>query len=318
MVVTDDSGIILDNPQELSDNEFIEGEPSSQDKLPDEKDDKPPEDGGEQGKDTPPTDDKPPQPKPKEKEPYTQEELEYVLINDLPVDSDRLTPEGKVLQKSFQRGYTRKFTELSQLRKEFEAQRDSERSPKDKLYSRYKANPASVVAEINQTIAELEELDPTDEHYKEARRKITQFNALKDEFALMRQQEIDQSRFLGDSAEKGRNMIVTAIPDFEEKIPHLTQFAMSVGLTYDDVLVLTNPNIMGGERAAKITIALNKLYDMINAGDSVEKKTIRRNPPRLNRSGAGSETPKGEINVKEIESKSMADYRAWREGKTKK
>src|SRR5512139_3733546 len=54
-------------------------------------------------------------------QPYTHEELLALLKGDGVIDRKRLTPEGQVLQKTFEKGLTPKFQEAAELRKQGEA-----------------------------------------------------------------------------------------------------------------------------------------------------------------------------------------------------
>lgn len=53
---------------------------------------------------------------------YTPEEVERILMSDGVLDSNRLSPEGKILQKSFQRGFGPKFEQAKRMREDAERQ----------------------------------------------------------------------------------------------------------------------------------------------------------------------------------------------------
>ncbi len=95
-------------------------------------------------------------------QPYTQEELLALLKGDGVIDRKRLTPEGQVLQKTFEKGLTPKFQEAAELRKQGEALmrqaqealRQAEtasktanlQDPKEKYFHAYKQNPVAASA----------------------------------------------------------------------------------------------------------------------------------------------------------------------------
>lgn len=62
-------------------------------------------------------------PKEGEKPVYTPEEIEEILKNDGVLDSSRLDANGRILQKSFQRGVTQKFEQAKREREELARQR---------------------------------------------------------------------------------------------------------------------------------------------------------------------------------------------------
>jgi hypothetical protein len=88
-----------------------------------------------------------------EKAVYTQEELEELLKSDADtVDTGRLTPEGKLLMKSFQRGFDQKFKGLSEQQKKLEQDKEAQASPKVQLFKRYLSDSLGVTKEINAEI----------------------------------------------------------------------------------------------------------------------------------------------------------------------
>jgi len=253
----------------------------------------------------------------KEKTVYTPEELEGLLQTGADVDTSRLSPEGRLLMKSFQRGYDGKFKELSDLRKKLESAEQQNQDPRERLFRRYIQSPAQVISEINAEVEKLEEVDPATEEYRKARQTIARLQGLKDEFAFKRQEIVESSRNRDVVFAKAQTEILEAIPDFEEKAPKLTNFAMDMGLTREEVMALTDPTIFG-PLAVKLTKAMSKLYDKVNAGKSADKKEDKTAPKPLARPGAGGGegedlTPADDI--KKIERMTPSEYRRYREGK---
>lgn len=246
---------------------------------------------------------------------YTPQELEALLQSGTEVDTDRLSLEGKVLMKSFQRGLEPKFQQLADMRKRMEAESERSQDPREQVFRRYMQNPAQVVAEINTEIRKLEIVPPTDEeNYIKARQTIVALGELKDEMGLRRQGVIESHRTQETTFAKAQAEILADIPDFAEKREALTDFAIGLGLSREEVLAISDPTLFG-PLAVKVTKALNTLYNQANAGNSAEKKVKKDAPKPLARAGSGGRL-EGEARERKPEEMSMPEYRRWREGKT--
>lgn len=232
--------------------------------------------------------------KPVDKAKYTPDELENLLKTDAEVDTSRLSPEGILLMKSFQRGYDQKFKRLADEKKTVEEKKAEVKSPKVQLFERYTTDPAGVTREINTEIANLAEVAPGHADYAKAQRAIYQLQALKDEFRTVREQAIDQAKAQESIHQKAFLEVVEAIPDYAEKEPKLTEWAIKeMGLTMEDITYMSNP-LKVGPRAVRFIKAVNAAYDRLNAGKTAESKKVV--PAPLGRAG---ETEGGEKEAKE-------------------
>ena len=259
----------------------------------------------------------------KEKKPYTPEELETLLKEDKDVDTSRLSAEGKVLMKSFQRGTEKKYQtlaeqrkEIEQQKKEFEDQKKQSNDPRVILFQEYLKDPITTFNNINTEIEKLEAVEPTDPNYRVARNMIVKLTRLKDDFRETRQGMSERNANVGATVNVANAAIIHRIPDFETKADKLTEFAIEdLGMTLEDVRHLSDPAIHG-ERAVRLVLAINKLYDKAHLNDSAEKKVNRKAPSPLGRAGSGgsleSEKPEAPGDMK------YPEYRKWREEQSKK
>jgi len=239
---------------------------------------------------------------------YTPTELEEMLQSGGDVDTSRLSNEGKLLMKSFQRGMDKKFQQVAEMRKAVEAQQP--RDPREALFNRYIHDPAGVVVEINAEIEKLEGVDPTDAQFPTSRRTIARLQALKDDFSVKRQNALEHGKQVENIVATTQAEIVKAIPDFETKAPKLTEFALSAGITLDEVKALTDPTVVG-PMALKITKAINFFYDKLNAPVSAEKKVKKDAPAPLQRGAAGTILDK-KTEEEDPGKMSMPQYISWR------
>jgi hypothetical protein len=240
---------------------------------------------------------------------YTPEEVAELLKTGSNVDTSRLSVEGQLLMKSFQRGYDDKFKALAEEKKKFEPTPQSE-APRAKLFRRYTENPMGVTAEINAEIEKLEGVEPGDQDYQNARRLIAQLHAMKDEFRESRTYISEGQKMKDSIYVKADAAVHAAIPDWETKEPKLTEFALSLGLELDDIKVMTDPTIMG-PRSIRFIKTINAVYDKMMAGMTAEKKVDKKAPTQLGRPGSASTTTEvgGE---KALDKMSYEEYKAHR------
>jgi hypothetical protein len=245
---------------------------------------------------------------------YTPDELEALLQSEGEIDTSRLSPEGKLLMKSFQRGFDQKFQQLAELRKRLEGQVQQRQPNKwEALVNEYMQNPAQVNAEIMSHIKRLVAIDPTDPNYAEAQRKIVELQEVKDRLVLERQERLEGMRRQELLYATAKREILEAIPDFERKAPKLTEFAVGLGLSNEEIETITDPTKFG-PLAVKLTKVLNKVYDKLNASQTAEGKVKKDAPTPLVRAGSGGELEK--TKSKDPSEMSMSEYRKWREKKS--
>lgn len=251
---------------------------------------------------------------PKGKVPYTPQELEALLQSDATLDTDRLSLEGRALMKSFQRGNEQKLQEIAATKRRLEGEAQRALDPREKVFRDYMQNPAQILTQINAEIRKFESVSPVDEKYVEARQTIAALNELKDDLAIRRQQTVEVMRSQETTFARAQNEILSEIPDFATKAEKLTGFAIEAGLTREEIMALSDPTIFG-PMAVKLTKAMNKLYDKVNAGKSSEQKVKKDAPLPLARAGSGGSLE--EEKEKAPGDMSMIEYRTWREKKKK-
>jgi hypothetical protein len=246
-----------------------------------------------------------------EKEVYTPEELDDLLKTDGEIDTSRLSPEGKLLMKSFQRGYDSKFKALAEERR---VAQEKTLTPKEKLFREYLQDPGKVMADINKEIAALEETPHDHADFLKNRRTIVQLQAVKDEFRENRQMVLESQRSKDSLYARTMASVLEDIPDWREKEPKMTKFAVEqLGLTLEDVRVMSDPAIMG-DRTIRFIKAVNRAYDRFNAKESAGKKEVKTAPKPLGRAGeAGGEAKK----TKTLDEMPYDEYKAHREKQLK-
>lgn len=236
----------------------------------------------------------------KDKSIYTTEELDYILASNGEIDTDRLSPEGKVLLKSFQRDYTKKYESLANEKKELIDQS----SPRVKEYAKFKNNPKAYLQMVEDIADELESKDPYDDN---ARIQAKQIRRMAKEFEYDLREEDNKRKEISYITAKANADIMSMIPDFKERIPKLNEFATAtLGLTMEELGVITNP--MLGPLAVKLTTVLNNMYNIVNAHKTAEKKVIKPQPNQLNRAGSSGPVKAKESNPLKLNQK---DYEKW-------
>jgi len=238
---------------------------------------------------------------------YTSEEIAELLKSDKEVDTSRLSDEGKLLMKSFQKGLTSKMQALAEDRKKIEEARQrmeteniQKNNPREFLYRQFLNNPQGVVRDINSEIDRLEADDPYNE---ENRKQLSQLRWMKDEFILRKDNESTLTRHQEITIAKANTEILSAIPDFQAKAPQLVEFGKQYGLTEKTIQVLSDPTIVGGV-AVEVIKALNNMHTALSAGKTAEKKLNKQAPPKLGRAGSGdvkSKIDPSNLSMKEFE-----------------
>lgn len=194
---------------------------------------------------------------------YTPEEIEAILAENGSLDANKLTPEGKLLQKSFDRGFTKKFEELSTLTKTL---KDAVK-PKDVVeewVDRYVDDPKGVTAYVHNQIRALEnEADPLEPNYKAIRSQIAALQA-----------DLDDVR----ERAKERGEMSTMISSIPEDVK---AFGKAQGFTEKELL---NPKILKAMTALhKAEVATQKLKS------SIKKKE----PSIVTKPGSGTQPSTG-------------------------
>lgn len=202
---------------------------------------------------------------------YSSEEFEEILTrNPLDVDPSMVPPElmpayktALKAYKSFQADYTRKTQEI--------AQKKQEQKPKD-IYEAYDADPEGVTAYIDAKIVEAKEAGDIDQ--------VTMLLNIKSNLVERRIRKIESMTVQEKQFQDIFSEVRREIPDIEKKAPILTEFAIKqLGFSEEEIEKLTDPAITG-RLAAKITLAVNKIYNYFNADKNLVKKEVKSQPNR--------------------------------------
>lgn len=271
---------------------------ASSDKTP------PEQDAGEKEKPEPPV----------EKKPYTAEELQELLTSDGEIDDTKLSPEGQLIKKSFQRGFNKKFEQLAAEKKAFKAGTQPE-DPKEAYFRQYLTDTPNTVKEINDAILtakiQVRELKVNGEFEKADAEeiKIARLEGLREEFAVKKQAITEQ----GTNMSQFNDAVIKAIPDIDEIRDLLTRFAQEeLGYTEDELFRLTNPESgIAVSTAVRNIATIARSFKQANAAKTVSKKVKKPSPLPLERGGSGGrEEP---LTNKNLNDMSYKEYEAYRE-----
>lgn len=191
---------------------------------------------------------------------YTPEEIAEILANDGELDRKRLSPEGQLIQKSFERGLTPKFQEIADLRKTLElAIAPKSQDPLDGWVDNYIKDPEGVATYVDNQIRHLESITPDPaldyEGYRRVRAEIAAFNG---DFSRV------QARARGKETTQAK---LQAVPQ------DLKEYAKSQGFTEKELL---DP---------KIANALKALHRFETAGKGLQ--AVPKKPSEVVGAGTG-------------------------------
>lgn len=223
---------------------------------------------------------------------YTPEEIETILQDgDFDkIDTSRLSDEGKLVMKSFQKGLTPKLQERSELKRELEQLRQSveELKPKPEpadIFEAYDQSPTEVLSYIDQQIVQL-----ATEGKAENIGQIEGLRTLKEQFrfreeAKLREQQTSQQQIQTVMAE-----LTKEVPDIIEKQGKLKDFAINV-LNYSEqeLAQLTDPNTQGMKAVMEIA-RINRAYETVNARTTIKSKVKKKAPVQVEKPGNGFDT----------------------------
>lgn len=218
---------------------------------------------------------------------YTPSEIEELISRDEDVDTTRLSPEGRLLMKSFQKGFTPKLQERSELKRELDNIRKELGSLKQPatIEEMYDKDPDGTLRYIDSQLSlERNKLDTGDAF--EALKKIEELRSVKDALFLRSLSTQRRNNEVNTVVSNVKTAVLKAIPDFEKKEGELTKFALTeLEYSLDDLRFLTDP-ANTGEYAAKFILQVNKMYEMSKAKTSVEQKLVKT-PLRQESAGTG-------------------------------
>lgn len=218
---------------------------------------------------------------------YSPDELEDLISRDEDVDTTRLSPEGRLLMKSFQKGFTPKLQERSELKRELEILRKEVGSLKQpaSIEEVFDKDPDGTLRYIDSQIAQARTKLDTGDAF-EALKQIEELRSVRDGLltrSMSQQKKASQTSALAAQAQAE---VLRAVPDFQKKEGALTEFAIKeLGYSFDDIRFLTDVSNTG-KYASQFVIQVNKMYEMAKAKSTVETKVVKT-PMRQEGAGTG-------------------------------
>ena len=231
---------------------------------------------------------------------YTTEEIETLLKQsddgDAKVDFDRLSPEGKAIWKSVDRGLKPKLQERVELKRRLEALEErtlqqkapESTDPKEQFYRRYRQDPLGFTKEVN---AEIEKLADSDDPF-DATKKIAVLNTVLNEFRERRHADEGMQSTVRNIQTEVITEIMQIAPNYAEVRDEVTKFAVdTMGYTEDEIGKLTNPAYVGKSVAVKNFKVVYNAYKSTKAQTAAEQdavnKVVKLKPPQVEKAGTG-------------------------------
>ena len=219
---------------------------------------------------------------------YSPDEIQEILENDGKLDKKRLSPEGLLLQKSFEKGLGPKLNERAELKRRLgdletliRTQPPAQPRTIEEAYDQDPRGTLSYIdAEIAKNRAKIKE-DPYT-----AIEQIENLRAVREQLKDRELNKYDQKLKTSEATEVVKTAIYRDIPDFDDKVDALTEYALNNGYSLDEVRFITNP-ANTGQYAAKWIKTLNKAYDLENAPRKAMKKEMKPTPPKTESAGRG-------------------------------
>lgn len=213
---------------------------------------------------------------------YTAEEMRS--LDPTQIDTSRIPPEQQAFYKSMQSGWTKKFQEVADLRKQVKQITEAQVPRPRDVYEAFDKDPHGVLDTLRTEIVKKKTENPYDEN-------IVKLENLKDvliERRLFNQERATQAK---DRVIDARETVKREVPEFEKKVGKLNEFASNLGFSMRELAILTDPVRMG-PMATKLTLAINKLYDIANKDEVLKNKATRPLPTKVETAGTGEHTSK--------------------------
>lgn len=228
---------------------------------------------------------------------YTPEEIEQTLKDDGKIDYERLSPEGKLVYKSYDRGLKPKLEERAQLARELDTLRNEfvalkgqipQPQKEETLQDIYNRDTVSTEMYIDQAI---QSADDYDEKIRLTNMKFSLFKGYTESQTMAmqkREQQINAQNYMQTFA----NQVKTAVPEYNpEYANELTQYATkNMGYTSDELKYLTHPQL--GITALKNLKVISDNYKRDNASKKLVDGTLTQTPPSVESAGSGIEPKK--------------------------
>jgi hypothetical protein len=222
-------------------------------------------------------------------EPYTPEELAETDPEE--IDPDRVPPALQPAYKAMQKGYEKKIRSLTrQVEDDLLMGRNNQTQPQVRepqtIEEAYDGDPETVLNGIKYEIDKEIANDPSSP-------TIVKLQTLMNSLVQRGINNIKNTR-ASDSIVSEVQQMVSSIP--AERLPVLTEFAQSAGLSLQEIDYITNPR-MTGRFAGKLVLAINNMYEKA-MGKPTGKP--RPNVPRTLVPGGGHQTPTVKKSLKDV------------------
>lgn len=230
--------------------------------------------------------------------PYTDDEVKHLLESDGKLDSNKLTPSQKLIQRSFEKYYQKRYQEGARQTRQV----DQRATAPPTIEEMYDQNPDGTMDQIDMAIIQAKREDPFSE-------KVIQLEAVQKKLLRRDLRKQSEESTATRNISFAQEAIRKDIPDFDSKREKLNEFAeKELGIQGEELSLLTDPNVMGS-LAIKLTKAVNTIFDRFNVLSQADKKEVKPKPPQLERAGA-SEMDKS---TKDPLKMSYPEYKKWRE-----
>jgi hypothetical protein len=207
-----------------------------------------------------------PEVKPAAVKAYTDEEVVQILDGDGKLDSNRLTPTQKLVQRSFARHAEKGYQEIARMKKDIEAVKETSRVQE----------PPRIDGQIASMATEADN-DPL-----KALKQIAQLQATRNRLTDRQLSTTETKRTQRETYDSVERAILEAVPDLNEKQAKLTEFAINeLGYTEEDLARMTDPRM--GRVAINTVKSINKAYDAMHGtkeklNASTNKKKVIKMP----------------------------------------
>jgi hypothetical protein len=211
-------------------------------------------------------------------QPYTDDEVLKVLDTDGKLDSRRLTPTQKLIQKSFARYANKGFEQIATMKRELEAQQEQIRTqqqmatPPRSLEEAYDRDPDNVLRFIDQQIASTNALAQEDPF--KAQQQLINLQMVRNRLIDRAMHTTEHRRAASEAATNAVRDVLNAIPDFgPEKQQVLSDFAIrELGYSQEELKSLTHPS--NGKIAAQTVKTIHAAWFAKYGEKQQMKKTV--------------------------------------------
>lgn len=228
--------------------------------------------------------------KPAEPQMYTPEEIEQILKEDGQLDFNRLSPEGKLIYKSYDRGLKPKLQERAELLREMESMKAQMQALQTQIPRAQETfeqlaqrDPQQAIEVLNYAIARTEDA-------AEKTNLLQAKSMLQDRVLYNIQNGIQQTSQFQQVISATKEAVPEYSPDYRTE---LSEFAVkSMGYTIQELEALTDPRL--GEIAIKNVKVIDTLYKQHKGAQTATAKIVKQAAPKVEKPGTGFEPAKPE------------------------